>query len=385
MEESKIRTFCKTLQALIVEKGTTTEVITRLLGSEQSTSDLLAGKRLPTISESSVLGAYFGVDPSILRMEKSLSLGVSLRLGKIEGIHDVSDAVQHASRLLAVDRLTREWGFVEPTRSLLGFSPSGKWHDGQAGEISADRLRGFLGIDPTDSVAELTELVESIGCPVEYRPLPENVHGISVPEVRDDVVKWVVLINSKDGWGRQRYTLAHELSHILYRDSGQVIVERATVEDKRPERIADSFARHFLMPRDAVEEVCEGFGDIKNFADAAVLVTTLMLGYGISRDATVIALRDDDIRILRDPLIDEISRASVSEIMHAAGRLHDWKEMNQTRGLSFPSPRLTKQALDAYSEGLISLQSVADVIAEGDLGIAAQQLRQAGWENMVGV
>ncbi|MBJ6645519.1 ImmA/IrrE family metallo-endopeptidase [Streptomyces sp. BSE7-9] len=385
MEDSYIRTFCKTLQALIAEKGATTEVLARLLGSEKSSSDLLAGKRLPTIAESSVLGAYFGVDPSVLRMEQSPSLGVSLRLGKVEGIHDVSNAVQHASRLLAVDRLTREWGFEEPTRSLVGFSPSGKWHDRQAGEISADRLRAFLGIEPIDAVAELTELVESIGCPVEYRPLPNHVHGISVPEVRNDSVRWVVLINSKDGWGRQRYTLAHELSHILYRDSGQVIVERATVEDKRPERIADSFARHFLLPRDAVEEVCDGFGKIKNFADAAVLVATLMFGYGISRDATVIALRDDGITILGESLLEEVSRASVSELMQVAGRSHDWNEMNQAKGLSFPSPRLTKQALDAYSEGLISLQSVANVIAEGDLGIAKQQLREAGWENMAGV
>ncbi|MFF9600941.1 ImmA/IrrE family metallo-endopeptidase [Streptomyces sp. NPDC014684] len=385
MEDPNIRTFCKTFQALIAEKGTTTEVLTRLLGSEESTSDLLAGKRLPTISESSVLGAYFGVDPSFLRMEKSPSLGVSLRLGKVEGIHDVSGAVQHASRLVAVDRLTREWGFIEPIRGLSGFSPSHTWHDGKAGEVTADRLRGFLGIDSTHPVAELTELVESIGCPVEYRPLPDNVHGISVPEVRDDLVKWVVLINSKDGWGRQRYTLAHELSHILYQDTGQVIVERATVEDKRPERIADSFARHFLMPRDAVEEVCEEFEPAKNFADAAVIVTTLMLTYGISRDATVIALRDDDVRVLSAALLEEISASPVSEIMRVAGRLRDWQDMNQTRGVSFPSPRLTKQSLDAYGEGLISLQSVADVIADGDLEDAARQLREAGWESMVGV
>jgi hypothetical protein len=318
-------------------------------------------------------------------MEKAPSLGVSLRLGKVEGIHDVSEVVQHASRLIAVERLTREWGFAEPARSLQGFSTSDNWHAGKAGEITADRLRGFLDIDPVDPVAELTELVESLGCPVEYRPLPENVHGISVPEGRDGSITWIVIINSMDGWGRQRFTLTHELSHILYQDSGQVIVERATVEDRRPERIADSFARHFLMPQDAVEEACEEFGFLKKFDDAAMLVSTLMLSYGISRDATLIALRETGAAIMRQSLFEELSHATVSEIMHTAGRLHDWTEMNQTRGLSFPSSRLTKQALDAFGEGLISLQSVADVIADGDIENAKEQLLQAGWENMAGV
>jgi predicted transcriptional regulator len=63
--------------------------------------------------------------------------------------------------------------------------------------------------------------------------------------------RWVIVVNANDTWGRQRFSLCHELKHVidapaeaaLYRDRGYAwaAVQR--------ERAADYFAACLLMPK----------------------------------------------------------------------------------------------------------------------------------------
>ncbi|SHH95755.1 ImmA/IrrE family metallo-endopeptidase [Streptomyces sp. 3214.6] len=380
MGETPEERFSATFQSLITEGQTPAAQLIELLGSRDSFRELIAGSRMPSLYEATVLGAFFRVAPSALLQSMSPSMGVSFRLGTLEGISDVSESVAHATKLLAVDRLTRDWGHEEPTVSLSNFSPSKVWHDREAGEKTASRLRAFLDIDDLDPVEDLTGLVESLGYPVEYRALPRDVHGISVPEQWGAHTAWVILINCEDNWARQRFTLAHELSHILQRDTGQVVVDRATVEDRRPERIADSFARNFLLPEDALHHAYESHGVIDRFERMAALVTNLMLTYGVSRDATMYALNETLGEFANPEIIQACGMARIADLMLVSGNVEQWLEVKQNEGNCFPSERLTQQALNSFAAGLISLQAVADVIADGDQANAAEQLHAAGWD-----
>ncbi|MFP8905520.1 ImmA/IrrE family metallo-endopeptidase [Streptomyces atacamensis] len=372
--------FKHTLQALVTREGVSTETLLDLLGSASSYRELISGSRLPSTYEATLLSAFFKVSPGLLMQTSEPTMGVSLRLGDVEGIHDVSDAVDHATRLLEIDRLTREWGFTRPVTSVKNFAPSKIWHDRYAGEKTAARLRAYLDIGELDPIEDLTELVESLGFPVEYRALPEQVHGISIPEEWGDQVAWVILVNSNDVWSRQRFTLAHELCHVLQNDPGQVIVDRATMQDLRPERVANSFARNFLLPEEGLLHLLEQREEITTERDAANLLADIILTYGVSRDAAMISLNETAEGILEGALHDFCRNVQVSEIMRISGNLEAWEELNSSRGLGFPSGRLSQQVLDAYSENLVSLQSVADVIADGSLENTIIQLRQAGWE-----
>jgi hypothetical protein len=307
-------------------------------------------------------------------------MGVSLRLGGIEGIHDVSDAVSHATRLLEIDRLTREWGFAQPVTDVTTYAPSQVWHNRYAGERTAARLRGYLGIDEIDPIEDLTGLIESLGFPVEYRTLPDQVHGMSVPEKHGDTIAWVIIINSDDIWSRQRFTLAHELCHVLQNDPGQVIVDRASMQDLRPERIANSFARHFLLPEEALLHKLEEYGHTFTRAEAEKFLADVILTYGVSREAAIIALSEFAEGALDEDVFQHCRTIPVGELMRRSGNSNAWNELNSSRGLTFPSERLSQQVLDAYSEQLISLQAVADVIADGSVDVASIQLREAGWE-----
>ncbi|WP_426501597.1 ImmA/IrrE family metallo-endopeptidase [Streptomyces sp. D54] len=377
--ETREERFKHALKTLISEARTPEDALVRLLGSQQCLTELTAGKRLPSLNEATLLGAFFGVSPAQLMQVTQPSLGVSLRLGTVEGIHDVTEAVRHASRLLTVDRLTRDWGFTEPIEPVTNFAPSKVWHHAQAGERTAARLRAYLGIDDLDPIEALTELVESLGYPVEYRSLPEDVHGISVPETRKTEASWVILINSNDYWSRQRFTLCHELCHVLQKDTGQVIVDRVGTPENGPERVANNFARHFLLTEDALEQKLSQYEFIDSPNSAARLISDLMLTYGISRDSLLISLRELRAEITRSPYFAYCEKATVSEIMRVSGNRELWDDLNAARGQSIPSNRLTQQVLNAYSSGLVSLQSVADVISNGDSDLARSELTDAGW------
>lgn len=63
--------------------------------------------------------------------------------------------------------------------------------------------------------------------------------------------RWRILVNSDDPWGRQRFSMSHELKHLIdhpfkdtiYRDG------RFGSADLQAERAADYFAACLLMPR----------------------------------------------------------------------------------------------------------------------------------------
>ncbi|GLP72063.1 hypothetical protein TUSST3_86810 [Streptomyces sp. TUS-ST3] len=372
--------FKHTLNTLVKREGVTPETLLELLGSLESYTALTSGARLPSTYEATLLSAFFKVAPGLLLHGDEPSMGVSLRLGTVDGIHDVSEVVSHAIQLLATDRLTRDWGCTQPIIDVASFAPSKVWHDRNAGERTAARLRAYLDFSETEPVEDLTGLVESFGVPVEYRKLPDNVHGISIPEKWGDCVSWIVVINSNDVWSRQRFTLAHELCHVLQNDPGQVIVDRAKMQDLRPERIANSFARHFLLPEEALLEKLEKRGAISTRTQLAALVAEIVLTYGLSRDATMIALGEVAEDGIDESLMRFCQTAPVSELMRITGNSAAWDELNSTQGESFPSERLSQQVLDAYAEQLVSLQAVADVIADGSVESARMQLGKAGWD-----
>ncbi|GAB3261503.1 ImmA/IrrE family metallo-endopeptidase [Chitinimonas naiadis] len=109
-------------------------------------------------------------------------------------------------------------------------------------ERAADSLRKHweLGIDPIQSMAEL---LEEKGIKVISLGLPEKVSGskahVSRP-ARDDVP--VIVVNQGHNGERQRFTLAHELAHLVLRFAG--------LSDIDQEKAADRFAGAFLMAKE---------------------------------------------------------------------------------------------------------------------------------------
>ena len=111
-------------------------------------------------------------------------------------------------------------------------------------EQAAEELRKLwsLGIDPIPIMAEL---LEDKGIKVIALKLPENVSGskayVRRPKQQDVPV---IVVNDRHNGERQRFTLAHELAHLVLRFTG--------LSESDQEKAADRFAGAFLMAKEMV-------------------------------------------------------------------------------------------------------------------------------------
>lgn len=109
-------------------------------------------------------------------------------------------------------------------------------------EQAAESLRHLwsLGIDPIPIMAEL---LEERGVKVVALDLPKNVSGSKAfarrPDQQDVAI---IVVNQHHNGERQRFTLAHELAHLVLRFAG--------LSEKEQEKAADRFAGAFLMAKE---------------------------------------------------------------------------------------------------------------------------------------
>ena len=109
----------------------------------------------------------------------------------------------------------------------------------------AQELRELLGED-ANSPVDIFSLVSQIeGLTLVFYPLGKNISGMCV---KDKEIK-LIAINSTMSYGRQRFSLAHELYHLYYDDaSGFNVCSRILDPKSENEKCADQFASYFLAP-----------------------------------------------------------------------------------------------------------------------------------------
>lgn len=136
-----------------------------------------------------------------------------------------------------------------------------------------------------------------------------NLSGVTAPPVLDDIItklprlqverttpfiaagasqwshgRWLVLINSSNPIGRQRFTLAHELKHILDNPFVKFLYPSAPgiSDHERAESMCDYFAGCLLMPRTWLK---------KAWWESNQDVATLARQFQVSRQAMQVRLQ----------------------------------------------------------------------------------------------
>lgn len=117
--------------------------------------------------------------------------------------------------------------------------------------LRARRMWNEDGYSPIDIFAMVNGWKDKKITIVKY-PMSSRISGMCTKENEDIII----CINSTTSYGRQRFTLAHELYHILYEENMQrVICDMSMSGDKsNSEKEADRFASYLLMPYDALLE-----------------------------------------------------------------------------------------------------------------------------------
>jgi Zn-dependent peptidase ImmA (M78 family)/DNA-binding XRE family transcriptional regulator len=209
-------------------------------------------------------------------------------------------------------------------------------------EDAADSLRNLwqLGIDPIPLMAEL---LEEKGVKVIALELPENVSGskafVQQPQ-KNDVP--VIVVNAHHNGERQRFTLAHELAHLVLRFTD--------LSDAEEEKAADRFAGAFLMAKQMMHRL---LGEHR---------TSISLG-------ELVELK----KVFKVSIAALVVRCSQLAIMPkaASGRLWaqikgmGWNAQGSTEPLSFPAEvpqRMERMCLRAVAESAVSESRAAELL-----------------------
>jgi Zn-dependent peptidase ImmA (M78 family) len=169
----------------------------------------------------------------------------------------------------------------------------------------------------------------------------------------------LILVNSRISWSRQRFTLAHELAHVLARDgegSGGVCVDR-DVMDTRANRVAEvranSFAAAFLMP---AGQVRAAFAQSVGEAAFAQAVGRFMVS------PSALAWRMVNLGLIDD----HAARPLLAMPVQRAVRLGEWEarfdELTVHQNRARPPASLAARAAQALLEGRIGARPMAAIL-----------------------
>lgn len=301
------------------------------------------------------------------------ALGVSLRslvgrqgerprmrlAARLAGAKELGEAGGYLRTVLEVGDVLDELGSgglierVDPPRvEVISGDPQ------EVGEEAADqvRLSLTLGDAPVSSIIELAE--ERFCVEVAYLPLGGGDSDVDGAIVAQGSTR-VVVANSDKEWTRLRFTVAHELGHLVFDDlaDGDWLVDRPHVDDLA-ERRAGAFAAALLMPETAVRRLASrhGVGD-RLFAE-------LCFVYGASMKAA--ALRLMQLGLTSEHDADALFDWTPEALAVAHGFEPYLEERAKRRGTTRPPGVLFGRATSAYRSGLIGVALVAALAREDD-------------------
>lgn len=330
-----------------------------------------AGKRKVASHELVALATQLGTTTAWLlgRDDRSAALSLAARVSEVIPASAYGEVVERAVQILeAEDLLSRVAGPLPVVRrpAVLDDASRSLPVSRAAGVQLAAAARDVLGLG-TAPVADLELIIENqFGAHVASEPL-QGGHGFCV--MSDGAA--VVIVNSTDTFGRQRFTMAHELCHLIVGDLDTYEMVGETGHTTGAEGRADAFAAAFLAPELGVRAAV---------ADRPVdgrVAAELSHRFGMSLQAMCYRLKE--FRMISAADADEIIGHGLKSLSYTANLGDSWQELRRKQGVSTPPARLADQAVRAYSAGRIGIGLVAQVFGQPNRAELRLTLEQQGY------
>lgn len=203
---------------------------------------------------------------------------------------------------------------------------------------------------------------------VAIMDMPPGLHGMTRCDPSSGA--FIVAVATTDNPERQRFSLAHELGHILSDDFAH---DTTAVHAKGPaETRAHEFARHFLAPLDGVRRLATQLTG----ATAEQLTSAVVQHFGISPEPALIQLHAVGA-------ISSEEKAMLSNLTsQTLATRYGWSSERTTQMLEAQRPQPPQQivaaATRAYADGSLSLRVLARLRGTRDLEQLESELRSAG-------
>jgi transcriptional regulator with XRE-family HTH domain len=258
----------------------------------------------------------------------------------------VDDALARVAEILELDRLLRDVGSRSAPMPYVARPRHGQPY--QQGERLAERVRVVLGAGDTDLPTDIgvlaATLEDTFSIDIAIEPLPPGLDGLAVTREQYRLI----MVSSTIPAHRQRFTLAHELGHLVAGDGSDVIDESITAQSSAKETRANAFAAAFLMPAAALRSAFVGTSTATE-----QLVADLLSRYRVSLDA--LAFRLHNVGLINAGGRDAVRRMSSARIGLRLGRTTDLQARRDRR---LPEGVLDR-AVEAYVRGQISIRPIA--------------------------
>lgn len=242
-------------------------------------------------------------------------------------------ALDHVDRYLLIEELlnigSHEWGKPEQ-------APYGIESIDQAEKIAKQVRKDWnLG---GDAIPNMTDLLEERGIKVLKLDFPLSVDGLTCQVVRPEMESVPVIVGSvAKSVERRRFTLAHELGHMLMQVPENVDEEKA----------CHRFASAFLMPKDAL------MAELGNHRKAFGYEELIQVKHMFGVSAAALVKRLNDLDVIGDSVMERIYRG--------IGR--NWRKQEPEPMVDNESPRrFERLVLRALAEDIISLPKAAELL-----------------------
>jgi Zn-dependent peptidase ImmA (M78 family) len=155
-----------------------------------------------------------------------------------------------------------------------------------------------------------------------FYPMSDRISGLCVRIDREDSL---IAINSNLSYGRQRYTVAHELYHLFFQSQFKNVVCGKDIEGTKDveEKNADAFASFFLAPYDALKIFISDEINKKEKKPITLPdVIKIEQHFGMSRQATLYRLQNegyitaDFAKTLKNNVIQSARRLGYDDILY---------------------------------------------------------------------
>jgi Zn-dependent peptidase ImmA (M78 family)/DNA-binding XRE family transcriptional regulator len=271
-----------------------------------------------------------------------------IRLGRMEFRKAIGSGAKEAKAVEAklLERIERYLAVEEALhlRSLNWQAPTLEdVSDPDDGISAAEKLRGRweLGRDP---ISNMTELLEERGIKVFALKLPQKVFGSTVySELPNQHVVPAILVNSQHTGERQRFTLAHELGHLVLTFAGNL-------PKALKEKAVDRFAGAFLVPTDELRRMVGSHRSDISMGELLELKSRFL-----------VSLQTLIVRIGQAAILNEMDTKRHWRQLKATGYMDPpYDEPSKVPGEE--SHRLHRLVLRAVSEGALSESRGAELL-----------------------
>lgn len=255
----------------------------------------------------------------------------------------VEQAIERADLLVSVARLLpRDEALLQLEDRIQLPQANNAW---QQGEQLAERVRALMRLGsarlPTSPEDLATLLEEELAINVALEPLPHGLDGLSVAS---DELK-LALVSTYSAVPRQRWTIAHEVGHLVAGDSQELRVDENLFRSRSMEETrANAFAAAFLLPADDIKAAWASCNkDTEAVAD-------LLEAYGVSLDALAFRLHNVGS-------VNADGRDRIRDMWRNMSRVRS--EATAERQAARVPGELTRRAIDAYVHGRLGVRPLA--------------------------